>query len=346
MRRPFVKKYLWMNRVLVIQTASLGDAIIATALLEKLHGRFPAAETDLLVQKGADALFAGHPYLHTLFVWDKKKQKYAGLHRLIRRIRKRHYDVVVNVQRFAATGWICLRSGAKETVGFDKNPFSRFFSRRIPHEISAENYLYEADRNQRLITHLTDGEAAPTRLYPTDSDEQAVSGYKEQPYLTLSPSSLWGTKQYPKERWIQLIQAADRHYQIYLLGSPKDFPLCEEIRKACPEQLVRNLCGSLSLLQSAALMRDAEMNFTNDSAPLHLAAAVGAEVCAVFCSTVPAFGFAPRGENIRIIETDEPLPCRPCGLHGHKQCPQQHFRCAWSIPIEKLIQYIPPWNEA
>ena len=341
-----MKKYLWMNRVLVIQTASLGDAIIATALLEKLHRRFPAAETDLLVQKGADALFAGHPYLHTLFVWDKKKQKYAGLHRLIRRIRKRHYDVVVNVQRFAATGWICLRSGAKETVGFDKNPFSRFFSRRIPHEISAENYLYETDRNQRLITHLTDGEAAPTRLYPTDSDEQAVSGYKEQPYLTLSPSSLWGTKQYPKERWIQLIQAADRHYQIYLLGSPKDFPLCEEIRKACPEQLVRNLCGSLSLLQSAALMRDAEMNFTNDSAPLHLAAAVGAEVCAVFCSTVPAFGFAPRGENIRITETGEALPCRPCGLHGHQQCPEQHFRCAWSIPIEKLIQYIPPWNEA
>ena len=275
---------------MVIQTASLGDAIIATALLEKLHARFPAAETDLLVQKGADALFEGHPYLHTLFVWDKKKRKYAGLHRLIRRIRKRHYDVVVNVQRFAATGWLCLRSGAKETVGFDKNPFSRFFSRRIPHEISAENYLYEADRNQRLIAHLTDGEAAPTRLYPTDSDEQAVSGYKEQPYLTISPSSLWGTKQFPKEQWIELIHKTDRHYQFFLLGSANDYPLCEEIRKACPDQLVRNLCGSLSLLQSAALMRDAEMNFTNDSAPLHIAAAMEAPVCAVFCSTVREFG--------------------------------------------------------
>ena len=51
------------------------------------------------------------------------------------------------------------------------------------------------------------------------------------------------------------------------------------------------------------------------------------------------------GENIRIIETDEPLPCRPCGLHGHKQCPQQHFRCAWNINIDKLIQQIPQWKE-
>ena len=346
MQRPFVKKYLWMNRVLVIQTASLGDAILATALLEKLHGQYPAAEIDMLVQKGADALFEGHPYLHTLYVWDKKRHKYAQMHRLIRSIRQRHYDVAVNVQRFAATGWICLRSGAAKTIGFDKNPFSRFFTVSVPHEISSEKYLYEADRNQRLIANLTDGEAAPTRLYPTDSDEQAVSGYKEQPYLTISPASLWKTKQYPEERWTELVHKADHRYRIFLLGSGKDSALCERIRSACPEADIRNLCGTLTLLQSAALMRDAEMNFTNDSAPLHLAAAVGASVCAVFCSTVKEFGFAPRGENIHIIETDRPLPCRPCGLHGHKQCPEQHFRCAWDIPIEKIIQNIPPWNEA
>lgn len=346
MRRPFVRKYLWMNRVLVIQTASLGDAILATALLEKLHGQYPAAEIDMLVQKGADALFEDHPYLHTLYVWDKKNRKYAQMHRLIRSIRQRHYDVAVNVQRFAATGWICLRSGAETTIGFDKNPFSRFFTVTVPHEISSEKYLYEADRNQRLIAHLTDGEAAPTRLYPTDSDEQAVSGYKEQPYLTISPASLWKTKQYPEERWTELVHKADHRYRILLLGSGKDSALCERIRSACPEADIRNLCGTLTLLQSAALMRDAEMNFTNDSAPLHLAAAVGAPVCAVFCSTVKEFGFAPRGENIHIIETDQPLPCRPCGIHGHKQCPEQHFRCAWDIPIEKIIQNIPPWNEA
>ena len=158
-------------------------------------------------------------YLHTLYVWDKKNRKYAQMHRLIRSIRQRHYDVAVNVQRFAATGWICLRSGAAKTIGFDKNPFSRLFTVAVPHEISSEKYLYEADRNQRLIANLTDGEAAPTRLYPTDSDEQAVSGYKEQPYLTISPASLWKTKQYPEERWTELVHKADHRYRIFLLGS-------------------------------------------------------------------------------------------------------------------------------
>ena len=344
-RRPFVKKYLGMNRVLVIQTASLGDAILATALLEKLHGQYPAAEIDMLVQKGADALFEDHPYLHTLYVWDKKSRKYVQMFRLIRSIRQRHYDVAVNVQRFAATGWICLRSGAKTTVGFDKNPFSRLFTVAVPHEISSEKYLYEADRNQRLIAGMTGGEAAATRLYPSENDYNRVFGYKEQPYLTISPASLWKTKQYPEERWTELVHNADHRYRIFLLGSGKDSALCERIRSACPEADIRNLCGALDPLQSAALMQDAEMNFTNDSAPLHLAAAVGAPVCAVFCSTVKEFGFAPRGENIHIIETDRPLPCRPCGLHGRKQCPEQHFRCAWDIPVEKLLKTIPQWKK-
>ena len=101
----------------------------------------------------------------------------------------------------------------------------------------------------------------------------------------------------------------------------------------------------LSLLQSAALMRDAVMNSTNDSAPLHLAVAVGAKVTALFCSTVPSFGFAPKGENIHIIETEEPLPCRPCGIHGHQQCPEGHFRCGYSIETAKLLEFLPEESE-
>lgn len=334
-----------MNRILVIQTASIGDVVLATALLEKLHSRYPAADIDLLVQKGSDALFDGHPYLHRVYVWNKKYRKYRGLHRIIRQVRHEAYDLVVNVQRFAATGWICLRSGAAQVVGFDKNPFSWSFDRKVPHTISSDRYMYEADRNQQLIAPLTDEVSAPTRLYPSDRDYDTVLFYKERPYLTVSPSSLWFTKQFPKEQWIKMIQQTDSRYRIFLLGSKKDIPLCEAIRLACPDRDVVNLSGKLSLLQSAALMQDAERNFTNDSAPLHLAVAVGAPVTAVFCSTVKEFGFAPSGENIRIIETSENLPCRPCGLHGHAQCPEKHFRCAWNIPLEELLKTVPQWKK-
>ena len=82
-------------------------------------------------------------------------------------------------------------------------------------------------------------------------------------------------------------------------------------------------------------MESAAMNYVNDSAPLHIASAMNAPVMAVFCSTVPAFGFGPLNANGRILERKEPLSCRPCGLHGYKACPEAHFKCALEIDVER-----------
>ena len=85
-------------------------------------------------------------------------------------------------------------------------------------------------------------------------------------------------------------------------------------------------------------MRGAVMNYVNDSAPMHLCSAVGAPVTAVFCSTVPAFGFGPLSPVSFVVETREALACRPCGLHGHAACPLGHFRCAYGIEVEQLLK--------
>jgi heptosyltransferase-2 len=119
---------------------------------------------------------------------------------------------------------------------------------------------------------------------------------------------------------------------VFLLGGPGDAAACEDIRVATPAQTVVNLSGKLSFLESAALMEGAAMNYVNDSAPMHIASAVNAPVTAVFCSTVPAFGFTPLSQDATIVETADLLDCRPCGLHGYKACPLGHFRCAESIP--------------
>ena len=91
------------------------------------------------------------------------------------------------------------------------------------------------------------------------------------------------------------------------------------------------------MLQSAALIKDAEMNYVNDSAPMHFASSVNAPVAAVYCSTIPAFGFGPLSDTQFIIEVEEKLGCRPCGLHGHKACPQGHFKCALDIREQQLL---------
>jgi lipopolysaccharide heptosyltransferase II len=344
-----------VQKFLVIQTAFIGDVVLATALLEKLHRYFPDAQIDFLVRKGNEALLTNHPWLHEVLIWDKKQNKLKNLWRLIRRIRQTKYDKVINVQRFAATGLLTAFSGAGETIGFDKNPLSFMFTRKIPHIVSAPSVpptadnpspsatasgqpLHEIDRNQGLIAAFTDVQPAKPRLYPSEADTARVKPYKGRPYITVSPASVWFTKQYPPEKWAAFIREVPASYTVYLLGAPSDKQLGEQIQSLAASADIINLSGQLSFLQSAALMKEAAMNYVNDSAPMHFASAVNAPVTAVYCSTIPAFGFGPLSDKKFIVEIAEPLDCRPCGLHGYRACPRGHFHCAYKIQEAQLLQ--------
>jgi len=324
-----------VQKFLVIQTAFIGDVVLATALIERLHAYYPDASIDFLVRKGNEGLLTGHPYLREVLIWDKKQNKLRNLFRMTRRIRRERYDKVINVQRFAATGLLTAFSGARETIGFDKNPLSRFFTHRIPHIIGDK---HEIERNQALIAAFTDDKPSRPRLYPTKADTEKVAKYKGRPYITVSPASVWFTKQYPKEKWASFIKRLPAEITVYLLGAPSDRELCQSIFASNPSPLVVDLSGQLSFLQSTALMQDAVMNYVNDSAPMHFASAVNAPVTAVYCSTIPAFGFGPLSDNRHIVEIAEPLDCRPCGLHGYKACPRGHFNCAYKIQDQQLLE--------
>ena len=340
-------------RFLIIQTAFIGDVILSTALLEQLHAARPDAVLDILVRKGNESLLANHPFLNEVLVWHKKETKYRDLWRLLRTIRARKYDAILNLQRYGTMGILTALSEAKATVGFDKNPFSRFFTHQV--EYRFEVGVHEVDRNTGLLKALGIPEQFPSqqltrqalvrqpltrpKLYPSAADYEAVRAYKNQPYVCMAPMSVWFTKQYPSTRWVELIKALPETMTVYLLGAPTDTAACEEIRVLTgrPTEVI-NLAGKLSLLQSAALQQDAVMNYVNDSAPLHLCSAMNAPTTAIFCSTVPEFGFGPLANASRVVQTPEPLDCRPCNLHGRTACPLGHFRCAFGIQVEELAQ--------
>jgi heptosyltransferase-2 len=327
------------QQFLIIQTAFIGDVVLATGIIEKLHFHFPDAQIDFLVRKGNEGLLMNHPILRKLWVWDKKTSKLKNLFKIWQEIRKVRYDKVINVQRFMATGMLTAFSGAKETIGFNKNPLSFLFSRKVEHILSNQDIVrHEIERNNDLIAGMTDDIAFKPKLYPSNVDFQLVQDYKVMPYLTISPASVWFTKQFPKEKWISFIKKIPGEYAIYLLGGSADLSLAEEIRIGVEQANVSNLCGKLNFLQSAALMKDARMNYVNDSAPMHFASAINAPVTAVYCSTLPLFGFGPLSDKQFIVQIPEPLYCRPCGLHGRRACPEGHFFCALRIRDDQLIQ--------
>jgi len=204
-------KFAAVQKFLVIQTAFIGDVVLATALIEKLHAFFPDARIDFLVRKGNEALLAGHPWLNQVLVWDKKKGKLKNLWAMGGRIRREKYDKVINVQRFAATGLLTAFSGAKETIGFNKNPMSQLFNKRVPHIVGVPERadapvnmwdldgggiyveFHEVKRNQLLIEDFTDKIPGRPRLYPTAGDEEKVRPYKKGRFITVSPASVWFT---------------------------------------------------------------------------------------------------------------------------------------------------------
>lgn len=326
-------------KFLIIQTAFAGDVVLATPLIEKLKKHFPECRIDFVLRKGNENLLLNHPLLNNIYIWDKKKSKFTGLLKIIAEVRKQKYEYVINLQRFVSSGMLTVLSGAGTKIGFSKNPLSLLFTYRYKHIL--DQGIHETDRNLSLLENICEISPEKPKLYPEKYAFENTQKYKTvRNYICLAPASVWFTKQMPVKTWVQLILLAKNEFEIYLLGGKEDFELCEKISMQAEISSNANLCGKLNFQESAALMKDASMNFVNDSAPMHIASAVNAPVCAIYCSTLPSFGFRPVSDISYIMEMQGPLYCRPCGIHGFKECPEKHFKCGRDIKAEHLYDVL------
>jgi ADP-heptose:LPS heptosyltransferase len=287
------------------------------------------------LRKGNEDLLNGHPYLNKIYVWNKKSNKYANLLDILRDVRKVRYEYVINLQRFFTTGLFTILSNAKTTIGFSKNPLSFLFDTKVAHQI--KEGMHEAERNIDLIKDITNGDFQRPVLFPSQYDFDKVKVYKKTPYVCFAPASVWFTKRLPFNQWIDLGKQISSNYKLIFLGAAGDKVFCDKIIKGIGKEDNANLCGELTTLQSVALMKDAKMNYVNDSAPLHLASSINAPVTAFFCSTIPEFGFGPLSDASIIAQIDYKLNCRPCSLHGKKKCPEGHFKCGQDIKLQNYL---------
>ncbi len=293
----------------------------------------PDCKIDFVLRKGNEELLLDNPNISRLIIWDKKNGKYRSLIRTITEIRKEKYDAVFNFQRFASSGFMTLRSRSAVKCGYSNNPLSFFFTHKIKHDLLSGKH--ETERNLEVLkTVLPDLLLQKPKICTTEKIKEKIAQLTySKSYVVMAPSSVWFTKQLPENKWVELIQKQHFNYTVYLIGAPGDKELLERIKVNSGNDQVENLAGKLTLTESAELIKNARMAYVNDSAPLHLASAMNAPVTAYFCSTVPEFGFGPLSEHSVIVETNEKLSCRPCGLHGHKQCPLGHFNCGNQISI-------------
>lgn len=324
------------KRFLIIQTAFLGDVILSTPVVSELKRLYPNALIDIVVRKSAASLVKNHKDICRVIEFDKSKSKLPALRETISQVRHYKYDEIINLQRYFSSGLITLFAKGQRKLGFKSNPLSFFYNVKFKHEIGSG--IHEVERNLETIAHHGDLQKVRPSLYPSDGDYERIKPLKKEAYYCIAPASIWFTKQLPKEKWVELVNGLNA--PVYILGAPTDQELAKNIIANCNNKVIQSLCGELSLLQSAALMEKATMNFVNDSGPLHLASSVNAPVVAFFCSTIPEFGFGPLSDKSYVIQTEQPLNCKPCGIHGHKTCPKEHFKCGETIEINKALSLV------
>jgi len=322
------------RKVLFIQTAFLGDVVLATSAWEAWHQSHPEDQIDVLVRAPMDELFLGHPWLNRVLKWDKRPRvKGRDWRRLLRDIRKTNYDVVINLHRHASSGILTALSMAPVRVGYANNPLAWRFTHRMVHRWG--DGTHEVSRHQDLIEpFLTDGyrEAKPA-LYPGIEHEEEARSIDVAGSVIVMPGSQWATKAWPEGQFSSFLDQTKE--RIVLLGSGDERPLCSRLAEGRPH--VTNRAGELSLLGMVAAVGMANALIANDSAPLHVASAMNTPTVALFTSTVPRFGFGPRSDVHEVVEPRDELSCRPCGMHGRRRCPEGHFRCGWELSVRSVM---------
>lgn len=323
------------HRGLVIQTAFHGDVILSTPLIRRAAERL-GAPVDVVALPQTAPVLANNPHIREIIPFDKKGKDggIGGFWRLATKLRRRRYAVAYCAQASPRSALLALAARIPRRIGFRGAGGSWFYT----HAVATYGEPHQVER----LLQLADG--APDRrepeIYPSAGDRDAVGLLLEEAgiageFVALAPGAAWATKRWPY--YPELAQALAAEVPLAVVGGPGDRADARAICNALGTGArVADATGRLSLLQAGDLIRRAAILVSNDSAPVHLASAVGTPVIEVYGPTVPQFGFAARSLLSRIVEPD-PLPCRPCHHHGPAVCPLVHHKCMHDTQISRVL---------
>ncbi len=332
------------RRILIVQTAFIGDVILITPLIRAVHELYPDALIDVMVVPAAAGLLRNNPHIHEIIKFDKHGSHFSFIRCAIA-LRKAHYDLVISPHSSFTTHLMLRLSSAPIRIGYKRGFLSEFLmTDRVVHPKG----IHKINKNLSMLKLLSDKEfPMQTELFPGEDDRSkadallAELGSPEKTLIAIAPGSIWATKcwnlDYYKQLTLSLLNAG---YRILMTGGDSDKDRCaailDHVRRINPDFPIMNTAGRSGLLTSAALIDQAELLICNDSGALHIGNAMRTRVFAFFGPTVQRIGYYPFREGDIVFETD--LECRPCGSHGGNRCPLGHHNCMNLITPDKVLE--------
>ena len=303
------------SRILLIKPSALGDIVHTLPILGLLKRRWPDAQVSWLVGSAFAGLLEGHPLLHEVVRFDRKRFSKAwwnpaALVELVkfgRGLREHHFDLVIDLQGLLRSGFTAKIARSPVRVGFAnaREMAWVFYTHRVPvaslEQHALERYLLVTDA-------LGCGRESIEFRFPLNDEDRAAARQLTNGavrYAVLIPGTNWPTKRWPVERFAALVEPIKSRFgfDVVVAGSAGESALGDRIAGA------KNLCGKTTLRQLVALLEGASLVIANDSGPMHIAAALGRPLVTMFGPTNPV-RTGPFGRDDSVVRVD--IPCSPC----------------------------------
>ncbi len=332
------------QKILIVQTAFIGDVVLTLPLVQEAARFFPKSELHFLGIPASRNILETVPEIKRLWILDKhhRQKGIIPFLQFVQRIRQERFDLALVPHRSFRSAFLVWRGNIPFRIGFDTSSGRYLFTSRVRYQ----QHIHEIERNLTLLEpfgYRRERKVFP-KIHPTREDREVVSrwlqgqGIRETDRLVvLAPGSIWPTKRWPAAYWGKLIfHLYHQGWVPIIIGTRDDRFLLPEIQQNSQRSDILECMGQLTLRQSAELISRACLVISNDSAPTHLGVAMRVPVLTIFGPTVPSFGFYPYGESDRVAEISD-LSCRPCGIHGGKKCPEKHFRCMRDLKPDQVF---------
>ncbi|HDH10855.1 MAG TPA: lipopolysaccharide heptosyltransferase I [Nitrospirae bacterium] len=333
-------------KILIIKPSSLGDVIHALPFLNAVKESFPEARIDWVISKNLKGILEDNPLINELIIFNKDAWKslknlpetLSDISSLRKNLQSKRYDMVVDLQGLLRSGLIAFSAPGTLKIGFaDSREGSRVFYDK---KVSANSASHAVDRCLEVAKEI--GARVNNVVFPLHIDNAASLKIKKllgdiDEYIVIAPSARWLTKRWPAERFASLIKKVSA--PCVITGSKGDIKRAQKImgdRMQSREHRdkVINICGKTGLKELAALIAGAKAVVSNDSGPMHIAAALDIPTVAIFGPTDPLktgpYGWQTN-RRLRVIKAD--IPCSPC---RKKKCDE--FICMENISVEMVFE--------
>ena len=327
--------YCILKKILLIRFSSIGDIVLTTPVVRCLRKRFPDAELHVLTKSSYQSIFAANPYV------DKVYELSSNMKALLASLRKERYDFVVDLHK----NWRSLRvrmALRRPSASFPKLNFQKFLYTKL--KIGKLPPVHIVDRYFKAVERLgvsNDGQGLD--FFFNEGDEMHYEDLPEtfrKGFVAVVIGGQHTTKILPEDKVVEVCEALG--CPVILIGGPEDAARGDRI-KAKVGSCVGNTCGSLTLGQSASLLKLADAVLTNDTGMMHIAAALRKPIVSVWGNTVPEFGmypYLPQDMKPAAIVENKGLKCRPCDKLGYAKCPKGHFNCMNSLDSMEIAEKI------